>query len=99
MSNSFRPLRALLHFAQADCADCDARCYVLSIIGTRDKLASGERYLFLVVGNLRLVSRQFRDLLPYLVVDFRLVLAQEARVVFSASFYRDVDRGRYSGSC
>ena len=45
------------------------------------------------------MSRPFRDLLPYLVVDFRLVLAQEARVVFSASFYRDVDRGRYSGSC
>ena len=45
------------------------------------------------------VSRPFRDLLPYLVVDFRLVLAQEARIVVSASAFREVDRGRYLGSC
>ena len=71
----------------------------MSIIGTRDQIAFPERVLFFVIGNLHPVSRRFRDLLPCLVIDFRLVLAQEARVVISASFYRDVDHSRYSGSC
>ena len=79
-------------------ADCNVRCYLLSIVGTRDQIAFPASFLFLVVGNRHPVSREFRDLLLSFVINFRLVLTQEGTDRKWRDVLRDIDRGLIWGS-
>ena len=98
MSNNLPGATREIPLHRALRADCDGRGYLLSIVGAKDPLASPERLLFFVVGILHLVSRTFSFLTSLFVSQLRFLLLQEARVVISARFLRDVDRGPYSGS-
>ena len=98
MSNNWPGATRVIPLHRALRAVCEGRCYLLSIVGAKDPLASPERLLFFVVGMRHLVSRTFSFVTSLFVSRLRFLLLQEARVVISARFLRDVDRGRYSGS-
>ena len=92
------PLPALFQLAQADCADF---FHVPLSVCHLTFLCSGKPRRGLLIypdANRALVSRTFSFLTSLFVSQLRFLLLQEARVVISARFLRDVDRGRYSGS-